>query len=406
MPNEAINPTLAPMLSIHFQPILSLRTRSMIGIEALVRHTPLQPPVLSPLQLFSHAQAQGTTLQLDRACRRQAMLSYRRFSETLDPKPLLFFNFESSVIDQGVEGSGAILEALAEAGLDATDVVIEINESRVKDTGALRRFVDRHRQQGFLIALDDLGAGDSNLPRIAELRPQILKLDRDLVQGIEQDFFKQETFKSLVSLGHRIGALILAEGVETQAEVDCCAALGAELFQGFYFSKAVPPEQLQPSALAPGLAVAAQRHREQSVQAIQRRRFEAQRLRRVSEAGSKLLAQSDPTGFDIVLKRLVSGNLAVECAYLLNRDGIQVTDTITHAGLQGHKDRLFAPAPRGTDHSSKEYFFSLLDAGLERYTTETYLSMATGQLCRTVACLVPRPDGSKYVLCLDLHVDA
>lgn len=392
--------------SIHFQPIVSLRTKAPIGVEALLRHVVPPQERLSPLQIFEQAAIDGRVLDLDRLCRRRAMESFRQMPWTGPAKPLLFVNFEASVIDQGVEGSGVIQATLAAAGLEPSDVVLEINESKVHDLAALQRFVERHRQQGYLIALDDLGAGASNLPRIAALRPQILKLDRDLVRDIDKDYIKQETFKSLVSLGRRIGAMILAEGVETQSEVDVCAALGAELFQGFYFGRPAHPESLDSRVLDGIIQQAALRQRTQAVLAIQARRMEAQRLRRVSEAGSHVLASADPTGYTTVLERLVSSNLAIECAYLLDRNGIQLTDTITRRTFAGAGGRLFAPAPKGTDHSNKEYFFSLLDAGLERYTTEPYLSLASGRLCRTVACLVTRGDGGKVVLCLDLRLDS
>jgi EAL domain-containing protein (putative c-di-GMP-specific phosphodiesterase class I) len=392
-------------IAIHFQPIVSLRTKAVIGAEALLRHQAPAPERLNPLQIFEQAAAADRVLELDRLCRRRAMADFAQLAWTHSAPPLLFVNFESSVIDQGVEGSGAIIAALRAANLRPQDVVIEINESKVRDLASLRRFVERHRAEGFIIALDDLGAGASNLPRIADLRPQILKLDRDLVREIDGDFIKQEMVKSLVSLGRRIGAMILAEGVETQAEVDTCAALGAELFQGYYFGRPSPPEALDTPVLDGVMQAAALRQRTQAVMAIQARRFDAQRLRRVSEAGTHILASADPTGYATVLQRLVSGNLAVECAYLLDRHGIQLTETITRQGHGKEASRLFSPAPKGTDHSNKEYFYSLLDAGLERYTTEPYLSLATGNLCRTVACLVQRGDGSKVVLCLDLHME-
>jgi EAL domain-containing protein (putative c-di-GMP-specific phosphodiesterase class I) len=394
-------------LSIHFQPIVSLRQKAVAGLEALVRpQSQSEAHKLSVAELFLLANANGRLLDLDRTLRSLALETYQMMRLPQDPRPLLFVNFESSVIDQGVQGSGAILQAARACGLEPGDIVIEVNESRVLDIAALRRFVDFYRDHGFLIALDDLGAGHSNLPRVAELRPHILKVDRSLIQGIDEDFYKQETFKTLVGLGARTGCLILAEGVETQAEVDCCAQLGAALFQGYYFGKAQAPADLRFDALREPVAAAAQRQREGAVRTIFRRRTEAARLRRLSEAARNVLIQTDPTGFDTVMARLVKNDHSVECAYLLDSDGVQVSLTHLNPASRHASSRLFAPAPRGADHSNKEYFFSLLDAGLERFTTETYLSLATGHLCRTVSCVVPRTDGSKFVLCLDLHVEA
>jgi len=391
-------------LSIHYQPIISLKQKAVVGLEALARPDarPGLPP-LNVLEMFRMAHNEGRLLDLDRLCRRKAMSVYRDLALP-EPRPLLFVNFEASVIDQGVEGSGAIMQAVKECGLSPGDIVIEINESKVVDGLSLRRFVDRHRDQGFLIALDDLGTGESNLPRVAALRPHILKLDRSLIEGINADYFKQETFKSLVSLGHRVGCMILAEGVETQAEVDTCAALGAELFQGFNFSRALPPAGLNLESFTPAVNAAAQRQREAAVHAIHARSAQSIHMRQLSDTVRDSLISAHDSGFDTVLEHLVRHEPEVECAYMLDKNGIQVTKTHSLANMGLPINRLFSPAPKGTDHSNKEYFYGLMDAGLDRYTTDIYLSLATGYHCRTVASMVNRPDGSKYALCLDLSV--
>ncbi|HTB21241.1 MAG TPA: EAL domain-containing protein [bacterium] len=393
-------------LTIHFQPIISLKQQAVVGLEALAR--PGSSPGCGPLnvlQLFRMAQEEKRLLELDRLCRRKALNTYRGLASLPEPKPLLFVNFEASVIDQGVEGSGAIRQAVKESGLSPEDVVIEINESRVVDSAGLKRFVDRHRDQGFLIALDDLGTGESNLPRVAALRPHILKLDRSLVAGIDGDYFKQETFKCLVSLGHGVGCLILAEGVETQAEVDVCASLGAELFQGFNFSRALPADGLHLQALSPAIHAAGQRQRESAVKAIHARGAQALNMRRLSDTIRGTLVAAAAGSFDTVLERVVRTEPQVECAYMLDHNGIQVTETHKSPFAALLTNRLFSPAPKGTDHSNKEYFYSLVDAKLERYITENYLSLATGRHCRTVSSLVDLPGGESYALCLDLSAD-
>ena len=392
------------LLSIHFQPIISLKQKAVVGLEALARPNPRPGlPQLNVLEMFRMAYNEGRLLELDRLCRRKAMSTYRDLALP-EPRPLMFVNFEASVIDQGVEGSGAIMQAVKECGLSPGDIVIEINESKVVDSLSLRRFVDRHRDQGFLIALDDLGTGESNLPRVAALRPHILKLDRSLVEGIDSDYFKQETFKSLVSLGHRVGCLILAEGVETQEEVDTCAALGAELFQGFNFSRALAPAGLDLESFTPAVSAAARRQREAAVRAIHTRSAQAHHMRSLSYAVRNTLILANVNDFDTILENLVQHEPEVECAYIVDRNGIQVTTTHFLPNNSLPPNRLFAPAPKGADHSNKQYFYSLMDAKLESYTTETYLSLATGYHCRTIASLVDRPDGNQYALCLDLSV--
>ena len=107
-----------------------------------------------------------------------------------------------------------------------------------------------------------------------------------------------------------------------------------------------------------------------------------------------------------VLAALVEQDPGVEAAYLLDSQGIQVGGTHLGAICQQVPNRLFAPSHEGADHSTKEYFFSLLDTGLRRYTTDSYISMATGRLCRTIALRLEHQSGATYVLCLDIACGA
>ncbi len=386
-------------LDIHFQPILCLKQKRIVGLEALAR-----PEAVEIGQAFAAAREAGCLLELDRLCRQRALECYAALRTTAGAaaEPLLFLNFEASVIDAGVVGSGALLRATRAAGVDPQDVVIEINESRVRNGEALIRFVDQHRSHGFLIALDDLGAGHSNLARIAQLRPHIIKLDRSLIAGLDRDFFKQETVKCLARLGRGIGALVLAEGVETLEEVDHCATLGAELFQGYALGRPMAAQVLELNRADPRLLGASQRLRQQAVSGLQQRRVVGRRLEALALRGCRELLARPPGEFEAVLAALVERDSSVEAAYLLDSRGLQVGATHLGASCQHGPNRLFAPSHDGTDHSTKEYFFSLLDTGLKRFTTDSYISMATGKLCRTVAMTLNHSSGATYVLCIDL----
>jgi EAL domain-containing protein (putative c-di-GMP-specific phosphodiesterase class I) len=309
-------------LDIEFQPILSLRHQSVVGIEALAR-----PRTMGLVQMFLEAETTGRMLELDRLCRLKALESYSRLRFAEGCRPLLFLNFESSVIDRGVLGSGWLLERVKASGLEPSDVVIEVNESRVHDLESLRDFVDTYRRHGFLIALDDLGAGDSNLPRIAQLRPHIIKLDRHLVAHVDRDFFKQETIKSLVNLSRSIGCMVLAEGVETHAEVDTCASLGAELLQGFFFARARKAEQLDLPSLLEPLTQATRRQRIHATDSLKARRQQSLDLQRLAQQGCAGLQKAKRQDFDAALWELVANNTGIEAAYLLDDQGIQVSET-------------------------------------------------------------------------------
>jgi EAL domain-containing protein (putative c-di-GMP-specific phosphodiesterase class I) len=386
-------------LKIAFQPIFNVKQKRIIGLEALAR-----PDALSVVSAFAIAQDTSCLLELDRHCREQALASYAglRFAPAPAPKPLLFLNFEASVVDRDVEGSGMLLQATRSAGVDPQDVVIEINESLVRKGQALSRFVEQHRSHGFLIALDDLGAGHSNLARIAQLQPHILKLDRSLISGLNRNFMQQQTVKALARLGKGIGALVLAEGVETLDEVDCCTALGIELFQGYVFSKPLPAERLTIGGDDPRLLAACGRLRQQAVSNLEQRHLFVQRLKALAEWSKRALRSCSTQEFAAVLASIIEREADLEAVYLLDGLGQQIGATHLGASHEARTNRLFAPSGDGTDHSYKDYFYSLVDTGLSQFTTDRYLSLATGNLCRTVTMTILHRNGCTYVLCLDI----
>lgn len=395
----------AGSLEIHFQPIISLKQKSIIGVEGLARpKEPGSDRPIQPLDLFAWAARRGRTVELDRLCRRRALASFSPMADA-PQAPLLFLNFESSVLDQGVLGSGALSRAVREAGLAPDRIVIEINESKVVDVGALARFVEAHRAQGFLFALDDLGAGFSNLDRIGLLKPEILKLDRALVTGIESDFHKQELFKSMVGLGRRLGSLILAEGVETEAEVSACVDLGADLVQGFFFGRPSAADRLSLELVDSHLSEAAEKQRKRAAERLKRDR--AERVARVELMLGLVseLALCRYPGYAGLLDELIARSSAIECLYVLNPEGLQVTPTVAAPSMAAApRSRLFQPAAQGTDHSSKEYFYGLSEGRHPLYATEPYLSLASGKACRTLSCRFQDADGNPFILCLDIGV--
>ncbi|CAK0753312.1 EAL domain-containing protein [Gammaproteobacteria bacterium] len=389
-------------LDSHFQPIVSLKRGTIVGVEALVRDpgNALRSP-LPPIHLFAMAKQEGLTLELDRFCRKRAVERYRDLPYLSDP-PLLFINFESSVLDQGVGGSGTLIKTVEDAGLQPKDIVIEINESRVQDIEALRRFVSTYRDYGFLIAIDDLGTGYSNLPRIAMLQPHILKLDRSLIQHLEQSYYQQEVFKSMVGLARRVGALVLAEGVETEAEVAISADLGADLMQGYYFGRPGPACALNRIDLEQKLIQAQARQRQNAAIRMDNQRKNNERLDLLLAEATGELRDVTLDAFGHALPKLMEKHTALECAFILDRQGKQISATIeTPTAPPQQRSRLFQPAPCGADHSLKEYFYGLMYGGFSRYITEPYISLASGRLCRTLACHFKNANGGTYILCLD-----
>ena len=407
--NAAPNPLQAILaldgLSTHYQPIVSVKRKALIGVEALVRAAdPRTGLAVPPPRLFEWARESGRLLDLDRACQRSAMQGFATLPQR-DPELLLFINIEASLLD--AQPGLSLFDLVHERGVKPSNVVIEVNETQVQDSSRLTEFVQRHRQQGFLIAMDDLGTGHSGLQRWPLLKPDIIKLDRSIVDGVAGSFFARELLRSLIALGRQTGALVLAEGIETQADVDACLDLGVDLFQGYYFARpaaAGAPNLDQALSKAWDCATA---QKDRALHRMAERRGDFLRHSQTARNLAFSLMQMPVDLFDTVM-RLMPGAADLESATVLDERGVQLTSTVFPGrAAVNSRASLFQPSKPGADHSDRDYFYGLAEAGNGRdfFLTEAHVSVATGQLCRTLSFLFQHPSGSSFVICLDLRQD-
>src|SRR4029079_15016362 len=120
-----------------------------------------------------------------------------------------------------------------------------------------------------------------------------------------------------------------------------------------------------------------------------------------------VLTAAEASEFDSLLSGGIEQYPAVECIYVLDQNGVQITDTICNPRMFSPDCRiLFHPADKGTDHSLKEYYYVLMDVELQKYTTDPYVSLATGSLCRTISTGFRDAANNKtFVLCIDVRAD-
>jgi len=229
-------------LTPHFQPIVSLVQKDIIGYEALIRG-PSDSPLHSPFNLFSTAERFNLSTTLEFTCRKLSIQSYARLN--LNKK--LFINVSPSVLLQPDFKNGMTLKFLKEFGLDPRSVVIELTENQpTNDYPVMRDAVAHYRNMGFEIALDDLGAGYSGLRLWSELLPDYVKIDKHFIQGIHEDPIKLNFVRSIQNIANSLNCKIIAEGVETQNELKTIESLGITHAQGYYFARpaVIPLEKI------------------------------------------------------------------------------------------------------------------------------------------------------------------
>lgn len=396
----------ARRITSYFQPIVSIRGKSVIGMEALSRGISPAGDLIPPSVLFKLAMAEGLAGPVEALCRKSAVKSFADLRARPE-EMLLFLNLDlaTTPFHQRLPGE---LEALVRmVGLRPRNVAVEFLEARVDDVERFGALAVALRQRGFLVVLDDVGAGHSNLDRIPLIRPDIIKIDRSLVTGVDADFYKQETFKSLVSLSRRIGALVVAEGIESEREAVAALELGADLLQGYFLGRPRPGACFGGAGLVEAAGCAdtlAQTFKHHMVGEINRRKLEHRRLNAILKRLLCALTSADVASFGSILARVIAGYDKIECCYVLDDAGVQVTETICAAAITGRPGgAMFRPAAPGTDHSLKEYYYVLVDVELPKFTTDPYVSLASGNLCRTIStCFRDAIANRMYVLCVDV----
>ncbi|MFH1059508.1 MAG: EAL domain-containing protein [Pseudomonadota bacterium] len=408
-PQPAITLDLSELIAregvtIHFQPLVTMRSQNVLAVEALARGVhPVTGELVPPGMLFCQAVSDQLLIDLDRLCRKKALEAFREL-RIHQPNLVLSLNFEAALLDKGVVGSGVLLHQVQEAGLEPNTVIIEIVESRVSDTVALERFVNQHRDYGFLLALDDLGSGHSNLERIALIQPDVLKIDRSLISGLERHYYKQEVTRSILNLAGKIGALVVAEGVEREEEALLALEMGVDILQGFYLSYPGPGLERM-AGCQRRIGQLAARYRGYTVQKIAAKKAKHRVYDEVVQILAKSLSGCTRQEIDERLAELIGVHPALECLYVLDAEGRQISETVCEARkLASQRRRIFWPAARGQDQSLKNYYL-LLKAGLEKYTSDPYISLASGNLCITISTWFQGQDGARYVLCTDFDAD-
>jgi EAL domain-containing protein (putative c-di-GMP-specific phosphodiesterase class I) len=221
-------------LRLVFQPIVDVARGVVAGYEALARFTDADgaPSAATPDRWFAAADAAGM------GARVEAMVIERclRLREDLPPDCFLTVNVSPHLLTEP-ELAGLLLGAG-----DLARLVLELTEHQdVADVRPLLDLRDRLLDRGALVALDDAGSGYSGLQQLTAVRPQMIKLDRALVTGVDTDEVKFALAQLLGEFGGRIDAWLLAEGVETWGEMEAFVRLGVPLAQGFLLGRPAPP---------------------------------------------------------------------------------------------------------------------------------------------------------------------
>jgi diguanylate cyclase (GGDEF)-like protein len=198
-------------LTTVFQPIWNLQTESLLGMEALTRPDPSYG-LSGPAEAFDVAEQLGRVHQLDVLCVQRAFRSAPELADDV----FLFVNVAPLTLDLDSEADDWLRLAAEEAGIDPRQVVIEVTERFGGRTPSVVRCLQRLRGQGFKIAVDDVGTGNSGLEMLRQLEAEFVKIDRSIVAAAATEPGARAVLMAIATFARQTGAFVIAEGIEDE----------------------------------------------------------------------------------------------------------------------------------------------------------------------------------------------
>lgn len=249
--NQVVRDALTAVLKhrdiqTHFQPIISLRDGTVFGYEAL-SYAPVDSILHVPDALFAAAETYEMLWELEMLCQEKALEALDHFPQELR----LFLNLSPSVIHAPAFKEGFTLSRLKQFGLLPENVHFEITErSAIRDFDGFCRMIENCKRQHYQIVIDNAGAGYSGLNLIADIHPQYIKLDSKLIRHIHRDYYRQAMVKSFYEFCRLTDVLLIADGVESGAELDALIDIGVHYGQGSFIQRPAPRiEEISPDIM-------------------------------------------------------------------------------------------------------------------------------------------------------------
>jgi diguanylate cyclase (GGDEF)-like protein len=220
-------------LTAVFQPIVDMNQAKVIGFEGLIRG-PADSVLHTPMELFRAANTCGMVTEVEYLARRVVLESFAKLG--LEGK--VFLNISPDILLQKYSKKDETLKYIEALGLQPSQVIIELTEnSQSLNYQLLRDATQHYRKQGFEIAIDDLGEGFSGLRLWSEIRPDYVKIDKHFIHNINLDPVKLQFARSIQEIAAKSGAQVIAEGIESHAELMAVRDLGIAFGQGYHIAR-------------------------------------------------------------------------------------------------------------------------------------------------------------------------
>ena len=228
---------------LHYQPLVSLRSGTVLGLEALIRWQHPERGLLYPDAFLALAEETGLIIPISEWALRAACQQSKKWQSALSRTVRISVNLApQQLLDPGLP---KLFEtALNETGLEPSALGIELVESSlIESTDPTIQILRTLKRMGVLIAVDDFGTGYSSLSYLKRFPIDYLKIDRSFTQGVPRDVNDTAISTAIIAMARSLNLTVVAEGVETREQAEFLRSQGCDLVQGYYFSKPLDPER-------------------------------------------------------------------------------------------------------------------------------------------------------------------
>ncbi len=229
---------------LQYQPQADLASGQLIGVEALIRWKHPEKGLVSPVEFISVAEETGQIISIGEWVLRTACAQMAQWRKAGYPELTMAVNLSMRQLRQPTLGE-LVKEVLKDTGLEARYLELEITEGiMMGDNRAAMRFLNEMHECGVQLSIDDFGTGFSSLNYLKKLPVNKLKIDQSFVRDIESDESDAAIIRSIISLGHRLNLRVIAEGVETQEQLDFLRIRGCDEIQGYFYARPLLAEDI------------------------------------------------------------------------------------------------------------------------------------------------------------------
>ncbi len=233
---------------VYYQPIIRMSNMELVGFEALVRWNHPDKGLISPEEFIPVAEETGLIVPVGRLVLHEACRQTRKWNDERDPRlpPLTVSVNLSNRQLLHPELLNDVKKALADSGLDAAKLKLEITESvMMEEADHAIELLEQLKAMGIMLLLDDFGTGYSSLAYLHRLPIDTLKIDRSFISNLHRDERGRHFVETIVHLAHKLGLDIICEGVELEVQAGILIAMGAEFSQGFFYSRPVAAHEAE-----------------------------------------------------------------------------------------------------------------------------------------------------------------